>query len=336
MSNFIIIDFAIDENSRWEQLREALQDGTKMKWEFYGNVMKNQSFRSISRYLNYIKVGFLLYFKRGKIENIISIQQFYGILFAFFSRLFHSKKTCTVVVMSFIYRQRKGIFGSLYHKFIQYCVQSKFIDTLIVHSEGEVSFYTDLLMIPSGKVKFCRLGVTNDSTDFEIKKDFSDNDEKDFLSVGNSNRDFQFLIDSLENTGVPVKMISYELPNTSRGNIQTFNAVSSSEYYKYLAESFAVIIALKDENMSSGQLVILQSYAFGKPVIITKTNGCKEYVHDECTLTIKKNKDDLLRAIDKLIKNKELYLTMSENCSSVFEHNYSLKSLGYRLSAYFS
>lgn len=333
MKNFIVIDFAVDNNSRWQDLRKTLQDGTKMEWEFYGSAMKNQSFRSVSRYLNYFKVGLTLFAKRKQIDNILSIQQFYGIFLAFFLRLFNSKTNCKILILSFIYRQRGGILGIIYHRFIQYCVQSRYIDALIVHSEGEVELYKKQLMIPDGRVKFCKLGVTDDTKDYEIKKEFSNNDEKYFLSVGNSNRDFQFLIDCLENTDISVKMISYELPNAVRNKIQTYSAVSADEYYKYLAKSYATIISLKDEDMSSGQLVILQSYAFGKPVIITKTNGCKEYLHDECSITIKKNKEDLLDAVQKLLNDKILYSNMSKQCSNIFKKNYTLEAMGYRLSS---
>lgn len=333
MKNLLIVDFAVDKNSRWQSLKESLQNGTEMKWEFYNCVMKNQSFRSVHRYLNYIKVGFSLFLKRKQINSIISIQQFYGIFLAFFLRLFRSKANCRIYILSFIYRKRGGILGNLYHRFIQYCVQSRCVDALIVHSQGEIDFYKKQLRIPANKVMFCKLGVTNDAEDYDIKKDFSDTDEKYFLSVGNSNRDFDFLIDSLENTDIPVKMISYELSNTVRNNIQTYYAVSADEYYRYLANSYAVIISLKDENMSSGQLVILQSYAFGKPVIITKTNGCKEYVHDECSITIKKNRKDLLEAVSKLLDDKELYSNMSKQCKDVFNKNYTMEAFGYRLSS---
>lgn len=334
-NNLIVVDFDPRTTTRWNDLAKSLELYTGKKWEFYGKHMKNESFRSIWRYFHYFKISWELFLRRNSINNVLSIQQFYGLILAFYCNIFFVKKRQRIVVLSFIYRTKTGIKGIIYKNLINFIISSKYIDCLVVHSEYEVDYYSKIFKIDKKKFKFCLLGVTDDSVDYKIKQR-DDLKDKFVLSAGNSNRDFEFLENSLKGMPYLVKLFSHELHNGIVENIIYSDSVPVPEYYKNLAECYCVVIALKDPNISSGQLVILQSYAFGKPVIITSTKGCKDYIRDDCAVIIKKNEKELKRAVEKLIENDEYYNKLSEQARKVFEEEFSLSAMGKRLASIFN
>ena len=44
--------------------------------------------------------------------------------------------------MTFIYRERQGIIGAIYKKFISYAIQSPYVDKVIVTSYSEIDKYS--------------------------------------------------------------------------------------------------------------------------------------------------------------------------------------------------
>ena len=327
MKNYVVFD--LDERSKdtWEELIGGLSRKTQSEWEFYGRNIGLVKFHSFKRYLSYFTTSWRLFKKRSQIRNILSIQQFYGLIFAFYCRLFKVKKNTKLVVLSFIYKEKPGILGLVYRNFIRYIITSEYIDKLIVHSASEPEYYSKLLDIEKDAFKYIPLGVTNDSDKYEHV------DESEFyvLSVGNSNRDFAFVESSLEGQSYKVKIFSDEYPSHINGNIHVCSGVSADEYYKELAGCFCVVIILKDPFISSGQLVLLQSYAFGKPVIINRTNGIEDYLDDDCSIIIDKDEEELRTAIRGLINNKAKRKMISTNARETFNKKYSLRVMGERI-----
>ncbi len=107
--NVILIDFPkIDD---WE-FKKSLQEETNMEWEECGvvsNHKRQKPFSDSIRILKYFLFPLTIFFKRKQYKNIIAWQQFYGLLYAFYCRLFHTKKYNRLIVMTFIYKEKKGI-----------------------------------------------------------------------------------------------------------------------------------------------------------------------------------------------------------------------------------
>lgn len=110
--------------------------------------------------------------------------------------------------------------------------------------------------------------------------------------------------------------------------ITYLNHCHGDEYLRELSNCYAVIVPLKDTDISSGQLVLLQAMMFGKPIIVTQNDTVSDYVQDGFNgLIIDKSKDALLKAVNKLYE-KEFYRMLSRNARSCFEHNFDTFSLG--------
>lgn len=107
--NVILIDFPKIEN--WK-FKESLNKKTNMKWEereSISNKKRKTILYNMVRYLKYFFFPFKIFLQRKDYKNIIAWQQFYGLLYAFYCRIFHSKKYNNLIVMTFIYKEKKGI-----------------------------------------------------------------------------------------------------------------------------------------------------------------------------------------------------------------------------------
>ena len=107
--NVILIDFPKIKN--WE-FKKSLNEITNLNWEEI-EVVSNQGRKNwldnVVRYFKYFAFPFRIFMHRKKYKNIIAWQQFYGLLYAFYCRLFHVQKCNSLIIMTFIYKEKKGL-----------------------------------------------------------------------------------------------------------------------------------------------------------------------------------------------------------------------------------
>lgn len=321
--NVILTDFL--PSSDWEFLQGILES-TGMKWEVLSctsNQLRTNIWIKLLRYIRYFSFPWRLFLRRKTFCKVVAWQQFYGLNLAFFERLFRVEKTNDLTVMTFIYKRKQGIIGTLYFNFIKYCITSKYIDRLVVFTVHEVDYYSKLFQVEESKFRCMNLGISDVSGEYEV----SDNGR--LLSAGRSNRDYDFLIASLKDTEISLDIICDTIDYESNGKIQIYKNIEGKAYYKMLAQCHAVIVPIKDENISSGQLVILQSMMMGKPIITTKSCSSDAYLqHGETALIISNVKWQLLESINMLYEDTELYISMQKNAKEEYRKNYSLLQLG--------
>lgn len=306
------------------EFKESLEKETNMQWQTCINVsnkLRKNSLDEIIRYFKYFMFPLKIFFSRKKIENIVAWQQFYGIIYAFYCNIFKVKKTNTLTIMTFIYKQKKFL-GKLYFNFVKYAIDNKYVDNIIVFSKNEIDYYSKIFKMPKEKFQFENLGINK----IKIKKEYNENNY--IIAPGRSNRDYEFLIKAIENEKYNIKIICDELPNEKYKNIKIYNNIMGDNYYSMLNNAYCVIIPLKDENISSGQLVLLQAMQLKKPIIVTEANGINDYITNGYNgFIIKKSKEELLKALKKL-DNPEIYKMISDNAYKEYMEKYSLSKLG--------
>jgi len=321
--NIILIDFKKKE--KWE-FREELEKQTNIKWEeieAVSNKIRKNKFYNVIRYFKYFLFPLTVFFNRKKYSNIIAWQQFYGLLYAFYCRTFHVKKCNKLIIMTFIYKPKRGFIGKIYYKFMKYAVQSKYIDKIICFSKKECEEYAEIFNLEKEKFQFCTLGIE------KIKVNKEKGKEKIIMSAGRSNRDYNFLYNALKDKNYKLNIVSDECKLENYKNIVVHNNIAGQKFFEMLNSSYIVIVPLMQENISSGQLVILQSMQLGKPVICTNSNAITDYIENGVTgLIIKKDEESLLKAIEELYNNNELYEKISANEKKIFEEKFSIRALG--------
>lgn len=327
--NIILVDIKVKKD--WEFV-QGVENETNLKWSVisWNNAgLKTSRFFNVKRILGYMHHAFTIFQHRKEFNKIIAWQQFYGIFFAFFLSLFHVKKVNELTVMTFIYKNKNGTLGKIYKWFIVKTLTSGYIDHIVVFSSTEASYYADILGVDRSLFQFIPLGIdskiVSGKSKISVKKPF-------LLSVGRSNRDYNFLMQCKPN--IPMELyILTDVLNLEDQKIpegtHIINNIRGEEYLRLLKESYAVLIPLKDKNISSGQLVILQSMHYGKPIIITEAYTIHDYVENNKTALIcDKNVDEFCAAVNRVVSDNRLYQQLSVNEKRAFVENYTLKRLG--------
>lgn len=309
----------------------GLENATKASWEvkvLTANQGREKRIANLIRYIKYFFFPFQIFLNRKKYDCIVGWQAFYGLLFAFYCRLFHVKKVNRVLVKNLIYKPKKGIIGKWYFAFMRYIVKSKYVDLFVCSSEKYCDYCAQIFDEPRERFIFLHFGVN----DFTKMMDMNKPVTNDYiLALGRSNRDWDFLIDSLSGTEYKLRIVCDELHREQLPeNIEIYNNVWQEASYEFIRNCKAMVISILDGKIVAGETVLLQAMSFSKPIIITKPSCLAEdYVTDGKTgLVIPKEKDALLEAIKRLYEDAELYTSISHNCRKLYEDKHSLYSFG--------
>lgn len=324
--NLIVVD---SDRTEGEDFTKGVEAATHKDWKLLvkNNNNRNNALTNLIRYVKYAVVPLGLFFKRNKFNSIITWQQFYGLFFAFYCKLFRVKKNNKLFVMTFIYKEKKGLIGRIYRRFFDYVVHSEYIDGFSCVATVECQNYSRIFDLPIEKFHYVQWGLADYAKEYDTTVDES----RFVFSAGRSNRDWPFVFEALGNSLYRGKMICAE--GNYRGkydNLEVLVNISDDEYYTQLAKSFCVLISIKDCSISAGQITLIQAMQFGKPVILTQSDGLtNDYVVDGFNgLIVEKDKDAVLNALKRLYEDSVLYSALSENGRKMYEEKFSNFRLG--------
>lgn len=326
MKNIILTDFNPKEEN-WSLLRHLNIYSSNWHCKTFATSSWNNGIKKILKYIVFFIYPLRLLFGRRKYAYIISWQQFYGLNFAFWARFFKLRKRNKLLVLTFIYKAKKGFAGRLYHRYMNYIVTSHHIDYVICYSQNEITYYRHLFPNGADKFQYIPLGM-------EKIPLTSPPETYDYIfSTGRSNRDYTFLTEAFANTQYTLKIACDYLEKTQRAtNIEILDDCHREAMIDVLKNCFCVCIALDNPHISAGQLVILQATQLGKPVIITQSNGVIDYIIDGYNgYIIEKDKVQLLTILDRIYNDRQLYNELSRNCRKSFIAKHSMKSMAKHL-----
>lgn len=325
--NIILIDTVPEDG---QAFCRALSEQTQLEWslvDYISNEGRTNWYANIIRYLKYFFFPLFIFFHRRNVDNIVAWQQFYGLIFAFYCRLFRVKKRQSLLIMTFIYKKKKGLVGKIYHKFIEYIVTGKYIDLIICTSDKERIMYSDLFGVSLRKFAFVPWGVLDHTAETCIDETFQ---ERYIFSSGRSNRDWDFLISNVKNTDYKLKIACDELPGQIMDNVEIYDNIHGHDFFQYLRNCYCVVISLEDTNIAAGQTVLLYAMQFKKPLIITRSSGVTDdYIIDGYNgLIIEKKREELLDTLKKIYTDNRLYETLAANGYKEYQTKYSTSMLG--------
>lgn len=280
----------------------------------------------MKRYGNYFTVGFRYFLKRRNVNTILSYQQFYGIIFAWFCKTFHVKKTAKVIVMTFIYNPKSGKVGRLYDKFVRSAVESVYIDKIICFSKQECKEYQNYFKTNADKFTFTLLGKQGHHLSaVEVDSPY-------ILSAGRSNRDYAFLIEAMKDSDYQLKIVTDTLNDKLKSritdNIQVYDNAFGMDYLNLLVRAKVVVLPLGNPDISSGQLVLIQAMEAGIPVVIMGSNTVEEYItHGENGFVIEKDKKQLEILLDKLFTDKDYYEKVSLHAKKTYQEKGTVEAM---------
>lgn len=315
--NVVLVDYNVEKDWDFIKVLESTSADTWVVEKCISNQYHGSIKSIIIRFLLYFIFPFFIMLKRLKYERIIAWQQFYGLNFAFWSRLLHLKKVNDLTIMTFIYKKKRGFLGIIYHKYMCYIVKSKYIDRFICFSKEECDYYPELFGVPRNRFIYVTVGIEPINT-VDIK------DEGYIFATGRSNRDYDFLLSVLNGTDYKCQIVCDTLSKKISGRrISVLTDCHGNEMIKRMAHSHCVVIPLKDIHVSSGQLVILQAMALGKPVICTDADGIRDYTSTDTTIMIPNDVDKWKKALNLLYNDEQLYNKLSDSSYDFYEKNFT-------------
>ena len=297
---------------------------------YIANGQRTGIFSQIKRYWKYFFVPLNVILNRKKYSIIIGWQQFYALIFCFWCSLFRIKKVNKVVAMNFTYKEKKGPIGKIYKYFMKKCLDIKYLDYLHVLSKEYAQIINKQFKYPIENIIVSHFGVEDI---YEKWKDIERPiEEKYFLAIGRSNRDYDFLIDSWNNIDAKLIIISDSYKNNkAEKNIEIINNISGDTQYPWIMNAEGIILILKEPNIASGDTVLLRAMSFKKIVIVNNQSTLAEmYIENKKNgIIINKNEDELKNAIKKINNNE--YEEIKENARNSYINKFSRLSMGIKI-----
>ncbi len=313
----------------WE-FQKGIEETTGQPWEVRRWCINEYTgIKKYTRYLKYIFYPMYLAVVRDRYERILSWEQFFGLVLAYYLRIFHCRKCPPIDIMTFIYRPKKGIIGKIYFHFVRSAVTSPYIRRIYVFGRSEIENYRKLFGVPKEKFAAEVLGIADVSE--RIGKAEPAGKGIFYLAAGRSNRDYDFLRDAWSGHGESLCIISDRESARDTQTIHYEKDCHGDDYLRLLAQARAVIIPLRAGDFSSGQLVVLQAAMLGKPVIVTENDTIRDYIEDGITgFIIPKRKEALWDALQQL-EDEKRYEQICRNAREKFVKDFSLYELGCRV-----
>ena len=330
--NVVLFD---NDPQEYREYIAGIKHGSKMKWDavrLKANEPQTSKWKAVKRYIKYFILPLHVYMDRHNYNIIVGWQSFYAINFAFYCRLFRAKKENKVVIQHCIYKPKNGITGKIYEQYMRFALDNEYVDIIQTEAEGYAQILQDTFSIPKEKIKYVQFGV-NDFTKWDIPE--KQNSDKDFvLCIGRSNRDWDYIIETLKHTDIPIVIICDILDKSKeKENIKILTDVDNEKSFYYFKNCRCTLTAVKDGDLSSGDTVFCQQLAFGKPAIIVKpcslTNNY--LIEGYNGVSVERNADELIRAIRLMYQDQKYYKELTDNCRKDFEEKYTLFRHGVKI-----
>ena len=325
--------FADCQKEELKLLKKGIEDSVGTEFEIKNSVCngKHKGIKNIIRYLKYIFYPIKIFFKRKNYDIIICWQQFFGIFFAFYCKLFKVKKENTLVICNFVYKEKNGLLKNIYKNVMKYSINN-YIDYINVNSYNYAEKVSKYFNIPMEKFIIIPFGLD----DYYDKYKNSEVEYNNYsLSIGRSNRDYDFLIKVWKKMPKDEKLLiicdEYKEKEKLSENIIIRNDIFTD--MPYIINSKIVIIPIEDGKVSSGDTVLLKSMLSYKTVIITEPSILAEtYIENNVNgMCIPKKEETFRKSLLNIIHDQDKQIEIGKNARKCYEENYSRYNMGKKI-----
>jgi glycosyltransferase involved in cell wall biosynthesis len=237
-----------------------------------------------------------------KYDTIITANIITAQMYGLYRNLINCRYPRHIILELMLDEERPGIIYLLKKHIQKFCFAS--VDIIFVSSKNEVESYGKRFNLKDNIVRFLPFHTNI------IKPKYIERNKGYILSAGVSGRDYSTFVEAI--TGIDCTFVIVSNPESVKGIKLPSNLLLHCDipYHKYieLIENCAfVVVPLVNLTRSTGQVVILEAMALGKPVISTRTTGTTEYIEDGVNGLLVQPKDVacMREAIMKLINDAE-------------------------------
>jgi glycosyltransferase involved in cell wall biosynthesis len=249
------------------------------KTPIIGNAMSHVTFWMLSL-ITAIKIS-ILHRERKK----LFINPIVGLFYCALSRVLARDEYIGLAGLLFVHKD-SSLYLKMRKRFTEFCCGKATI--IFVYSRGELAEYSMIFPAIASKLRFVRYG-----RNYEVfgNKGFSDG--TDYVASGGiSNRDFNTLAEalsllSLEGFPVNCKIatrIGHEPIRKVPPGMEVRYDIRIDQFGDFLKNSRLVVLPLKQTQLSSGHMVLLEAMSIGKPVIVADTPAVRDYVSPDTVI----------------------------------------------------
>lgn len=238
------------------------------------------------------------------------------------------RKRVSVVYLGFIYTNRSNSFLRAVRLYYFGWI-FRLVDYVVCYSSSEVLYYAKIFPGASGKFRFVPLGLFVPDAGIKCAKGVND---PVFLSAGRSGRDYALLTKVFARNGWALRIVC-DLSAANSGcvaanNIQWLNSCYGKNYIEELWGSSVVVVTLAVNEISAGQMVMLQAMAYGKPVIITRIPTLEDYANSSSGVCLIEpgNEKDLEQAVQRFSTDCGMRREMSEKAFATYSKNHTISA----------
>jgi glycosyltransferase involved in cell wall biosynthesis len=252
------------------------------------------------------------------------------LVFSFF-RLFRGGRYPSIVLIGFIYTSRPSrLINALRRVYFRLVLSN--VRCVICHSTLEVERYGEVFAGAGAKFAFVPWGG-NVAGHHEHLRARAGQERREggmaVLAAGRSGRDYRTLVDAVRGLDVSLTIIcdrGEALAGVEENaQIRVLRDCYDRCYLAELGAADVVVVPLAVDDISAGQMVIIQAMAYGKPTIVTRTPTVSEYLEDGRTALLVKRADaaQLRDAIRRLTGDQALRERLGGSAQAEYEQRFS-------------
>ena len=183
---------------------------------------------------------------------------------------------------------------------------------ILTNSSAEVEFIARRFEIPQTKLRFVPMYTTIEHPES------SPINEGYVLSIGRTLRDLDTLLQAASHFHAPLILVIGKqdlLPEKLPPHVQVLRDISLVESHEKLRRAAVVVIPLLPAERSTGQVVLFEAMALGKPVVATRVTGTQDYIRDgENGLLVEPgDANGMANAINRLLHDPEFSSKLSQS-----------------------
>ncbi len=151
------------------------------------------------------------------------------------------------------------------------------VDAMCVSARAEIDVYASRLDIPAGRFRFVPWHTN------VLNPRWCPPSGPYVFAAGRTGRDWATLAEAVRGVDVQVTVVCTAQDAAAVSfpeNVTVLSDVPYARYRELLEGASAVIVPLEPHVYSSGQVVILEAMALGKPVIASRVLGSEDYITD--------------------------------------------------------
>ncbi len=183
------------------------------------------------------------------------------------------------------------------------------VTTIIVFSSAERKLYSQELNLPLERIRFIPFHTNILEPKFTPPGIYG-------FAAGRSLRDYETLFAAVDNIGFPFVVVASRSSIgqlRKPGNVELHCDVPRACYLELLEGARFVVVPLKADYRSAGQVVVLEAASLGKPVVASDVIGVRDYItHMENGVLVEPGNPQALRtAIQTLLDHDDLCKTLA-------------------------